>query len=77
MNARLEGGCSVPIAGYCTLDGDKITLTGLVGNVDSGVILKHQVSGLAIDAEVLGVALADKLIKMGARDILKGGLINE
>jgi hydroxymethylbilane synthase len=77
MNARLEGGCSVPIAGYCTLDGDKITLTGLVGNVDSGVILKHQVSGLAIDAEVLGVALADKLIKMGAKDILKGGLINE
>ncbi|CAC9615759.1 Porphobilinogen deaminase (EC 2.5.1.61) [uncultured Gammaproteobacteria bacterium] len=71
MNARLEGGCSVPIAGYSTIDNKQITLSGLVGNVDSGVILKHQVSGNIDDAEVLGTQLADKLITMGAQDILK------
>ncbi|TEU27926.1 MAG: hydroxymethylbilane synthase [Gammaproteobacteria bacterium] len=72
MNARLEGGCSVPIAGYSTIDGDQITLTGLVGNVDTGVILKEQVGGSIDEAEQLGVTLADKLISLGAKDILKG-----
>ncbi|MDB3893014.1 hydroxymethylbilane synthase [Candidatus Thioglobus sp.] len=71
MNTRLEGGCSVPIAGYATLDGDQISLTGLVGNVESGVILKHQVSGHVHQSEVLGEMLGDQLIKMGAKDILK------
>ncbi len=72
MNARLEGGCSVPIAGYSTIDGDQITLTGLVGNVTTGVILKHQITGHINEAEVIGEAVADKLIEMGAKDILKG-----
>jgi len=71
MNARLEGGCSVPIAGFATLEGEQINLTGLVGNVASGVILKHQVSGHVSEAKSLGVALADQLITMGAKDILK------
>jgi hydroxymethylbilane synthase len=71
MNARLEGGCSVPIAGYATISGDQINLTGLVGNVESGVILKHQVTGHVSEAESLGVSLADILIEMGAKDILK------
>ena len=71
MNARLEGGCSVPIAGYATISGDQINLTGLVGNVESGVILKHQVTGHVSEAESLGVSLADTLIEMGAKDILK------
>jgi len=71
MNARLEGGCSVPIAGYATISGDQINLTGLVGNVESGVILKHQVTGHVSEAEPLGVSLADTLIEMGAKDILK------
>ncbi|SMN15483.1 Porphobilinogen deaminase [uncultured Candidatus Thioglobus sp.] len=70
MNARLEGGCSVPIAGYATIDNEQITLTGLVGNVDFGVILKHQVMGPVNEAELLGATLADKLIEMGAKDIL-------
>ena len=72
MNARLEGGCSVPIAGFSTIENDQITLTGLVGNVDTGVILKEHVSGSINEAEQLGKTLADKLISLGAKDILKG-----
>ncbi len=72
MNARLEGGCSVPIAGFSTLDGDQLTLTGLVGNVETGVVLKHQVIGASSTSEELGVLLAENLIEMGAKEILKG-----
>ena len=43
-----------------------------MGNVDTGVILKHQVSGSVEQAESLGIELADQLIKLGAKEILKG-----
>ncbi len=72
MNEKLEGGCSVPIAGFSTINNDQMTLTGLVGNVDTGIILKQQVCGDVTKAEILGVELADKLLSLGARDILKG-----
>ncbi|BBB22913.1 hydroxymethylbilane synthase [Abyssogena phaseoliformis symbiont OG214] len=72
MNARLEGGCSVPIAGFALVNNEQIMLTGLVGNVDTGVILKEQVLGHVSQAETLGVELANKLISLGAKDILKG-----
>ncbi|ABL02508.1 porphobilinogen deaminase [Candidatus Ruthia magnifica str. Cm (Calyptogena magnifica)] len=71
MNARLEGGCSVPIAGFALIDNEQIMLTGLVGNVDTGVILKEQILSHVSQAEALGVELANKLISLGAKDILK------
>jgi hydroxymethylbilane synthase len=69
--ARLEGGCQVPIAAYATLDGDTLTLKGLVGEVDGSVILQSELTGPAIDAEKMGVALADELLDAGAREILE------
>ncbi len=36
MNARLEGGCSVAIAGYSTINNNEIIITGLVGSVVEG-----------------------------------------
>ncbi|WP_190600179.1 hydroxymethylbilane synthase [Candidatus Vesicomyidisocius sp. SY067_SCS001] len=71
MNTRLEGGCSVPVAGFATINNKQITLTGLVGNVDTGVILKEKISGHVSQAEILGIELANKLILLGAKDILK------
>lgn len=72
MNARLEGGCSVPIAGFATLENEQITLTGMVGNVSTAQMLKQSVSGHRDQAEALGIELADQLLTMGAREILKG-----
>lgn len=71
MNARLEGGCSAPIGGFSTVNNQQITLAGLAGNVDSGVILKHQICGHINAAKSLGTQLADEMIAMGAKDILK------
>jgi len=68
--ARLEGGCQVPIAAYATLDGESLTLKGLVGEVDGSVVLESEITGPAIDAERMGIALADELLDAGAREIL-------
>ena len=68
---RLEGGCQVPIAAYGTLDGQTLNLTGLVASTDGKVFVKDAVSGPGERAEDLGVELAERLLKMGAYDILK------
>tara|TARA_B100000953_G_scaffold108106_2_gene88744 strand:- start:4014 stop:4928 length:915 start_codon:yes stop_codon:yes gene_type:complete len=70
MNARLEGGCSVAIAGYSTINNNEIVITGLVGSVNTGEILKRKISGPTGKAEKLGTDLAEELISLGAMDIL-------
>jgi len=67
----LEGGCQVPIAGHCQVDGDQISLTGLVASVDGKEVLKKSASGLAEDAEKIGRDLARELLEMGAKAILE------
>jgi len=70
MNARLEGGCSVAIAGYSTINNNETIITGLVGSVNTGEILKRKISGPTGKAEKLGTDLAEELISLGAMDIL-------
>ncbi len=68
---RLEGGCQVPIGGYCKfVNGDLIELTGMVGTLDGKKIYRKTVTGNPSDAEMLGVGLAEELLSMGARKIL-------
>ena len=70
MNATLEGGCSVPIAGYATIDGEVLTLKGLVGNVSSGEILTEECAGSVSEPEALGQLVANNLIAKGAKTLL-------
>ena len=70
LNRRLSGGCQVPIAGYAILEEGQIYLRGLVGRPDGSLMLRAEVTGLAEDAESLGVQLAEELLKQGAADIL-------
>jgi hypothetical protein len=37
--ARLEGGCQVPIAGHATLTGDRLSMTGLVADLQGKLFL--------------------------------------
>jgi len=71
MNARLEGGCQVPIGGYAELDHGVILLRGLVGRPDGSEIVRGDISGRPEDAEELGYVLADDLLSRGAKQILK------
>lgn len=67
---RLEGGCQVPIGAHAVLEGETVTLDGMVGDLDGSVVFREQISGQADDAHLLGTKLADELIKLGARELL-------
>ncbi|MFC5694357.1 hydroxymethylbilane synthase [Pseudomonas sp. GCM10022186] len=71
MNKRLNGGCQVPIACYAVLEGDQLWLRGLVGQPDGGHLLRAEARAAAVDAETLGVKVADDLLEQGAEEILK------
>ncbi|MGS0682757.1 hydroxymethylbilane synthase [Shewanella sp. 125m-7] len=70
MNTRLEGGCQVPIGAYAEIDGDTLSLRGLVGNPDGSQIITASSTGNKADAEKLGVAMAEELLEKGAKTIL-------
>ena len=71
MNSTLEGGCSVAIGGYAISNNNEMNLKGMVGNVDSGVILRVEESGDISEPRVLGELVANKLLSMGAKELLK------
>lgn len=68
---RLEGGCQVPIAAHGEVSGNTLKLTGLVASTDGKTLVKDVITGPREKAEVMGVELAEKLLRMGAYDILK------
>ncbi|MGB2105777.1 MAG: hydroxymethylbilane synthase [Porticoccaceae bacterium] len=78
VNRRLQGGCQVPIACFAEMDSDNqsIYLRGLVGSVDGQTLLEASIDGPADKAEQLGEALADKLLSMGAGEILSAVMGN-
>lgn len=67
---KLEGGCQVPIAAYGTVEGDELTLNGLVADIEGQRVIKEQIVGPAKEHETLGVSLAEKLLEQGAGEIL-------
>ena len=68
---RLEGGCQVPIAAHGTLDGGQLTLAGLVAGVDGKPLIRQSHSGPAAAPETIGIELAERLLSLGAREILE------
>ncbi|PWE01475.1 hydroxymethylbilane synthase [Marinilabilia rubra] len=67
----IEGGCQVPVACYSEVSGDQIKLTGLVAAVDGSKLLKESVTCNIESANAEAAALAEKLLSMGGREILK------
>ncbi|MCO6412904.1 MAG: hydroxymethylbilane synthase [Thiogranum sp.] len=70
LNAALQGGCQVPIAGYSEISHGVIVLRALVGRPDGSELVQGVISGRPEDAEELGRVLADDLLSRGARAIL-------
>lgn len=71
MLKALEGGCQIPIGALAALQGDKLVLSGLVASLDGKTVLRQQMEGQADKPEELGNAVADKLLDMGAGEILE------
>ncbi|QGU31737.1 hydroxymethylbilane synthase [Thermochromatium tepidum] len=70
LNARLNGGCQVPIGGHAVLEGDRLILKGLVGTTDGTRILRATASGPRSEPEAIGVRVAEDLLAQGADAIL-------
>lgn len=72
--AGLDGGCQVPIGGHASLDGNIMSLAGMVAEPDGTVLLRRLARGTVTDdagADALGRSLADELLQAGARRILE------
>ncbi len=72
MNAKLQGGCQVPIAALAILEaGDNLYVRGLVGSVDGSKVLRSEIRGAAHLSEDLGEILAEDLLRQGAAALLE------
>ena len=69
--SQLEGGCNVPIGSFATLNGDQITLRGLVASLDGKTMYKKKLTDLKTNAVALGRRMGDELIEMGASRIMQ------
>lgn len=70
MLRRLHGGCQVPIAGHATIDGQQLTLVGLVAELDGRAVVRGRIEGPVSDADAIGRALGEELLGRGADAIL-------
>ena len=68
---RLEGGCQVPIAGHAVLQGENLTLDGLVISLDGKRYVRYSLSGLMSEAQSIGKKVAEGLLDRGAQPILQ------
>lgn len=68
---RLEGSCQSPIAGFATLAGDRLQLHAVIGSPDGHEMYRGSNTGTLADAQSVGVALAEKLLKDGADQLLE------
>jgi len=71
MNAGLNGGCQVPIAGFAELSHDALLLRGLVGEPDGSNIIRAEIAGPTENAQEMGQVLAEDLLARGAGKILE------
>jgi hydroxymethylbilane synthase len=68
---RLGGSCQSPIAAHATLDGQGLTLEGLVAEPDGSWLLRDLATGSAADPAALGVLLAQRMLAAGADALLE------
>lgn len=71
MLRKLEGGCQIPIGALGRVKGDQLTLEGVVASLDGKDLLRTSVTGSVDKPDEIGIELADKLLAMGADEILR------
>jgi len=74
---RLEGGCQIPIAAHGAVNNGRFCLQGLVANLDGSVIVRDKFSGPVAESAKVGITLAERLLSMGAKEILDELKANE
>jgi hydroxymethylbilane synthase len=72
LSRALAGNCNVPLGAFATLQGDAARLRGFVASPDGSRVAIDEVQAdrRQIGSEALGTKLAQKLVALGAREIL-------
>ncbi len=66
----LGGGCRLPIAAYGLIEGQRLTLEGLVAAPNGISVIRDKVWGALDEAEDLGKRLADMIMEKGGKKLL-------
>ena len=66
----LGGSCQVPVAGKATIQGTHLVIRGLIASLDGTRVISEEMRGPVDDAVKLGLDLGQKLLSMGAGEIL-------
>jgi hydroxymethylbilane synthase len=72
MNQALGGSCTVPVGAWCVVTERGMHLSGLVGDVASGRLLRAEDEGGSDEAQALGLRVAEALFAQGASAFLGG-----
>ncbi|MFZ0726680.1 MAG: hydroxymethylbilane synthase [Desulfobacterales bacterium] len=68
---RLEGSCQIPIAAHGTISGGRLSLEGLVADIDGQTVFRDRLDGPAPAAVAIGRELAQRLLARGADKVLE------
>jgi hydroxymethylbilane synthase len=71
--AALGGGCQTPIGAHATVSGGWLKILGIVLSTDGGRSVRDGAEGPADQAERVGRELGEKLLRMGAAELLSRG----
>lgn len=66
----LGGGCRLPIAALGKLDGQMLTLEGMLAAPNGTTVIREKISGTINDAEEMGKKLAEIILDKGGKKLL-------
>ena len=72
---HMGGGCLAPMTAYGSYEDESLRLRGMAADPDGSEIIKAEVQGKNESSEELGVMLAQKLLSMGAADLVEAARI--
>jgi hydroxymethylbilane synthase len=66
----LRAGCHAPLGAWTAVDGDQLTLTGVLLSLDGKTRIEQTASGSVDHAEQVGIQVAELLLSNGAESLL-------
>lgn len=67
---RLAGDCNIPVGCHAVLNGDSVTVRGVLASPDGATIIREETIGIMDNPSEAGEKLADLLLDNGGREIL-------
>ena len=68
----LQGGCRIPVGALASIDGQTLTLAGIIANPNGEQMMRNSQKGSIAKPVELGNELAQQFLRNGAQEILNG-----